>query len=57
MGSTARNSGTLTSVTAVWGTVLWLSSYICHFQAHAQCASEQQTGKKKSVLLFSVFTV
>lgn len=52
MGSTARDSGTLVSVTAVWGTVLWLSSYTRHFQAHAERASEQQTGKKKKNQFF-----
>lgn len=63
MGSTTRDSGTLISVTAVWGTGLWLSSYACHFEGHAHCASEQQTGEQKNptnkppAILFSVFTV
>lgn len=34
MGSTTRDSGTLISVTAVWGTGLRLSSY----EGHAHCA-------------------
>lgn len=53
MGSTPRGSGTLKSVRAVWGIVLWLSDTL-HFQARVLTHLRSVINTPQSVVLFSV---